>query len=466
MRNRTPAILKEDLKGKIRWFIALRWVAGGGLFLLIAGARYILKLPLPLLPLCLGDLFLLLYNLVCQLVNRGLQARVEEEDWLARAHRMANAQTSVDLTLLTYLVYFSGGIDNPFLPYFIFHVIMSSILLTNRSAYLQATFAVLLLGLVLGADTVGLIPHHPLGVESGPDFRPRLWNFTARYLALASTMYIAVYLTTAVVNQLRAHERELEVSNRQLAEQDRRKSQYVMTVSHDIQASLSAIESCLQAVLKGFTGPVAEASRDMIDRAVTRTQQLLRFVRDLLDVSRMRAEERMVPEPVRLDELVGREAELYRSRAEAKGLTLAVENRAGAAVIQADSTALQQLVSNLLSNAVRYTPEGGSVRIGLELAGKPGGVLLRVSDTGIGIPEQELPGIFNDFFRAANARSFAASGTGLGLSIVKKIVEMHNGKVQVESEVGKGTTFTVFLPCRHRTPQGTNTNGAAPDDST
>jgi signal transduction histidine kinase len=427
--------IQEDLAQRIRWFITLRWLAGGGLAVAITTAGFLLRLPLPLLPLYIGNLLLLAYNGLCLVGSARLRARMGSSGWLARAQRLASVQIYFDLSLLTYLIYFSGGLENPFIFYYIFHMILSGILLRNRSAYLHATFAIFLLGGVAAAETFGLIPQHPL---PGTVPEPAMVQL-GRLLAFASALYIAVYFTTTIVNRLRQREQELE-------EQDRLKSRYVMTVSHDIQAGLSAIEGLLQAVLYGFTEAVGTKTRELLARASERAQALLHFVRDLLDLSRMRAEARVEKERVLLAELIQAESEVYTAPMAEKGLSFAFENTAGQPELQANRTALSQLLGNLIGNAVRYTPKGGSIRIRLAPAQVSGAVEVVVEDTGIGIPPEHMDTLFRDFFRAPNAKSVSDSGTGLGLSIVKQAVEMHGGNIRVESELGKGSRFIVTLP--------------------
>ncbi len=428
-------VAKEDLAARIRWFITMRWLAAAGLALAITAAWLAFGLSLPLLPLYAGNLFLLAYNLACRIGFARLQARLEAPDWLQRAQRLASAQIFIDLGLLTYLLYFSGGLENPFVFYYIFHMILSAILLRNRFAYLQAAFAVLLLGLVSVAEALGWIPRFPVpGFGSAAMPTPVL---VGRLAAFASTLFIAVYFTTSIVNRLRQRERELE-------EQDRLKSRYVMTVSHDLQAGLAAVEGLLAAVLHGFTEAVGEKTRELLGRASERTHLLLRFVRDLLDLSRMRAETDVQREEVHLAALLQGEAELFADPLAAKKLEFRFENTAGDPVSRGNRTALSQLFNNLIANAVRYTPEGGVLSVGLSRAGEQLQVI--VEDTGIGIAPEHLDRLFEDFFRAPNAKSVSEAGTGLGLSIVKQSVQMHGGCIRVDSEVGRGTRFIVTLP--------------------
>lgn len=445
MRESAAAILKQDLKGKIRWFITLRWLAAAGLALVITGARFLLDIPLPLLPLYLGNLFLVVYNGICYTVNRRLQRQIDTPGWIDKAHRLANIQILLDLSLLTYLIYFSGGLENPFVFYYIFHMIISGILLTNRSAYLQATFASLLFGLLIAAELLNLLPYHSLSPAAAAPEAISLAGDIGRFLAFSSTLYIAVYLTTTIVKKLRQRERELEVSNELLAEQDKLKSQYVLIVSHDIQSSLSAIDSCLQTVLQGFTGTIGAKTGDMVQRANVRTRHLLRFVRDLLDISRMRTESELPKERVDLVEVIAKEVELFRQQSHERRIALSFENRAGEVILKANRFSMEQLFNNLLGNALRYTPEGGSVSVTLSLTAHENTVEARIADSGIGIAPESLPRIFDDFYRAGNAKAFTENGTGLGLAIVKRIVELHNGDIRVESELNRGTTFIFTL---------------------
>jgi signal transduction histidine kinase len=255
------------------------------------------------------------------------------------------------------------------------------------------------------------------------------------------------------VKKLRQRERELEVSNRLLAEQDKMKSQYVLIVSHDIQSSLSAIDSCLQTVLQGFTDPIGERTRDMVQRANIRTRHLLRFVRDLLDISRMRTESEVPKEQVNLVEVIEKEVELFQQQSRDRRIALDFENRAGKVILQANRFSMEQLFNNLLSNALRYTPEGGSVSVILQPTNQKNVVEARIVDSGIGIDPENIPYIFDDFYRAGNAKAFTENGTGLGLAIVKRIVELHNGTIRVESGVNRGTTFIFTLSTNEACPE-------------
>ena len=443
--NKIPAIPAEELKTKIHWLISLRWIAAAGLLVTVTVGRYALNIPLPTTQLYAGALFLALYNAVCYFLQIVLNRQFGSEGWLRQANRLANVQITVDLSLLAYLLNFSGSMGNPFMLYFIFHVIISSILLSTRAAYLQATYAVTIFGIVLTLEHLGFFSNSRLFWSQPGGAFPNsriLWWFAA----FASTLYIMVYMITYIVKKLREREGELEISNTMLAEQDRIKSQYVITVSHDIQGSISAIQSYLKLLSGGFVGELPEKSLDIIRRAERRSAFLLIFVKELLDLSKMRADEELELEKVALLDLVKREVEALKSLFEEKKLELiqifAVQNDA----VLGNPLALEQLVNNLLSNAVKYSRVGGSICLTVSGQKDFRHIRVTVEDRGIGIPQEDLSHVFEDFFRAKNARTSEESGTGLGLSIVKRIVELHHGKIWVESEIGKGTRFTFSLP--------------------
>ena len=214
---------------------------------------------------------------------------------------------------------------------------------------------------------------------------------------------------------------------------------FLANASHELKTPLATIISTSEALrlaveeeddATGFARQV-EASARRLDRLVS----------DLLDLSRLEGEPPKMA-PVRLDALVTHQVKEASPGAESKGLVFEVE--ASPLTVEGDSQVLGTAVRNLLDNAIRYTETGGKVRVVLSEEG--GEAVLRVEDSGIGIPTKDLDRIFERFYRVDAARSRATGGTGLGLSIVRHAVESHGGTVEVESELGAGSTFTVRLP--------------------
>ncbi len=236
--------------------------------------------------------------------------------------------------------------------------------------------------------------------------------------------------------------RELARAKEELERLDRFKTTFMLTVAHELRAPLNALQSFLLAILQGYIPP--EEQQEVLERAVQRVQELLDLVDDLLKLAAAKSEKGLEKrEPVSLAEVLEKVAPLFQREAEAKGLAWAVEVRARP-VVRADPDQMAQVWSNLISNAVKYTPAGGRVRVVLEE--RDGWAIGTVEDTGIGIAPQDLGRIFEEFYRTPQAKEVAPRGTGLGLPLVKQIVEAHGGSITVESEVGRGSRFVFRLP--------------------
>jgi len=211
-------------------------------------------------------------------------------------------------------------------------------------------------------------------------------------------------------------------------------------VSHDLRTPMTRLRASAELALAGppDIGRYREALADCVEEA----DRVLVMLTTLMDITE--AESGAMPlkrEPVALADIVSRAVDLYRDTADAKGVTLAASADGGVRV-SVDRTRLEQVAANLLDNAIKYTPAGGRVEVS---AGREGGrAVLRVSDTGLGIPADEQPRIWDRLFRGDQSR--AERGLGLGLSLVKAVVEAHGGAVSVDSQLGRGSTFTVSLP--------------------
>jgi two-component system phosphate regulon sensor histidine kinase PhoR len=226
----------------------------------------------------------------------------------------------------------------------------------------------------------------------------------------------------------------------QLKELDRLKSEFVSTVSHDLRSPLTTILGYVDLIERA--GPVTDQQKIFIRRIQNSVGSITTLISDLLDLGKIESGIDSQKEPVQFNTIARTALDGVRSRADAKQVRLEVSLDESIPALNGNPVRLRQMISNLLDNAVKYTPEGGA--IGFSTAREEGQVLLKVSDNGIGIPPNELPHVFNKFYRASNVQNTV--GTGLGLSIVKSIAEIHGGRVWVDSNAGKETVFTVVLP--------------------
>jgi two-component system, OmpR family, phosphate regulon sensor histidine kinase PhoR len=228
---------------------------------------------------------------------------------------------------------------------------------------------------------------------------------------------------------------------------ERLRQEFVANVSHELKTPLSVIKVCVETLLDSAMDDDPHHRRQFLEQLNSQSNRLHALILDLLSLARIESGEEMFDfQPVAVSDVVEACMERHRPRAEAKGQVFesvppAVEE---ALAVWVDEEALEQILDNLLDNAVKYTPQAGRVSVRWRREGEQ--VCLEVADTGIGIPPSDLPRIFERFYRVDKARSREMGGTGLGLSIVKHLAQAMRGSVRAASRLGQGTTFTVYLP--------------------
>ena len=445
----------EELRERIWWLVRLRWAAAAGVTVVVWSVPRLVGVPLAERPLYLITAGLAGYNLVLWVASYRLPFAARP--FLLKA--IANLQIGVDLLFLTALLHFAGGIENPLVCYYVFHIVIASILLSRRATYAHTVLALGLVSLMAGLEATGRIAHYHLAGFTGSEhYRSPTYVF-AILLVVGSMLTFTAFMATSITAQLRRREGEvvrlsqslqehtadLERAYEELSRLERGKSEYLHRVAHHLRSPLAALERMLAVVSEGRTGPLNEKSHEMIVRAGERVRNMLDLARDLLALSRAQETSPLAHrQPMDLAEILASVENDFRPQAASNSVSL--ESKVGAQVspIVGDPESISDLLENLISNAVKYTPAGGKVRVVIDRKGDR--VEISVSDTGIGIPAAEKERIFEEFYRASNARESGKEGTGLGLSIVQAIASAQGGEVAMESEVGAGTTFRVLLP--------------------
>lgn len=237
---------------------------------------------------------------------------------------------------------------------------------------------------------------------------------------------------------------------KQLQQLDKAKTDFLATVNHELRTPLTSIMAYLDMIQENTSDPVSHEVHQMLDIVVRNTERLRLLVEDMLSVSRNGHEESPLHlTPVRLARTLEIVTAALRPLAKLQNVTIAVAPAPEDPEILADEVQLQQVFTNLVSNAIKFTPGGGRIEVGTVLHADADGArqaTVSVSDTGMGISEDEITHIFTRFYRASNAMSGAVPGTGLGLAITQDIVKRHGGRIDVTSELGAGTTVSVSLP--------------------
>ncbi len=254
--------------------------------------------------------------------------------------------------------------------------------------------------------------------------------------------------------------RELTEKNRRLAqaverlqEADRVKSNFLATVSHELRTPLTSVIGYSEMLLEGIAGELNDEQREYVRTVMEKGDQLLQLITGILDISRMEAGEMRIDKlPFDLDEVVSVALSTIAPHARRKKLIMGCTVPPALPLVLGDRDKVRQVLLNLLGNAVKFTPEGGKIEVSASLAPLiPGAdtnraVKVSVRDSGIGVPPEHQKRVFDPFFQVDNSSTREYGGTGLGLSIVKRLVEAHGGTVWVDSEAGKGSTFSFTIP--------------------
>ena len=425
------------------WLIRLRWVAIATLTIATFVARGFMGVSLPASALYIISGVLLVYNFILYDLLR-YWTWGDKEPSPTRTGRILTFQISADLLILATILHFSGGIENPFSFFFVFHMIIASILRPKFQSYLQATLAVFLFGGLVALEAMQVIPHHGLEGFAGQGTYDNLTFVLGFLLVFTITLYLVVYMTTSISEQLRKQQQGYERANALLEEKDQLKNEYVLRVTHDIRGHLAAVQSCLDIVFNEMVGPLNDKQKDLVARACRRTSKCMAFIAALLRLTRMKLTGQLEMERFSLRHCVFNALASVQNRAQKKAIAVTHQIDASVDEILGEAVLVEETVMNVLFNAVKYTPNGGKVHMEV----KDGGAFVQVSvaDTGIGIPETDLTRVFEEFYRADNARAAERNGTGLGLAFARQVVERHGGRIWAEGNPGGGSRFVFTLP--------------------
>lgn len=457
---REPSPAEAELISRLGWFIRLRWLAVSGLLLTIGFVGIAFPGVFPLAPMLVIAAIIAGYNLVLWFYTRRLRRPHREGQTPGRYREFIHGQIVLDLVALTVLLHLSGGIDNPFAFYYVFYVIIVSILLPQRSAYAYAGLVAVLFGGLVLLEHVGLLPHTDLSAITGVvPVRGSIYVLGV-IIAFASTVFLATFMAAGIARRL--HERtqvyldtarsleertqELSEANARLRQADKARADFVLVVTHELRAPIAAIQSFLRVILEGYA-PNPAKQRELLERADARATEMLDLIANLLELSRLTAGEQAELQLLDMGEVLLNIVDVMRVMAERKGLMFSVEVDPHLPRVRANEGRLKEVWTNLISNAIKYTPSGGIVVVSAYQT--PYYVVGSVRDTGIGIAPEDQARLFTPFFRTEGAKSLTKEGTGLGLSIVKQIVESYGGRVWVESKPGQGSKFSFALPRAH-----------------
>ncbi len=422
------------------WLIKLRWFAIIGIIVATEFSAGVLKITIQEVPLYILAFILFVFN-VFSLVSTKYIIRRNIVSKIVNGKVILYFQIYSDLIVLTCLLHFSGGVENPFIIYYIFHMIISSILLTPKECYIITSFILSFVGALAFLEYQGIVPHYSLeGFYTHSFYQNKIYLMGTGFIFI-TTSYMVVYMTTSIASKLRKQEEAYRKANIELENKDTIKNEYVLRLTHDIKGHIAAIQNILQAAM--ITKAIEE-KKEFVEQAYKRTRRLMDFVKDLLKLTSLRLQNKleMVKFPIKesLDKVIH---ELGVAIAKKK-ICINANITDEAEIIFGNQLSIEEALYNVISNAIKYSPAESPIDINARKY--KDFFLIEVIDRGIGIPKNEQKLILNEFYRASNVRRAEKTSSGFGLSLVKQVIDKHHGKISIESELNTGTKITLRIP--------------------
>jgi signal transduction histidine kinase len=359
------------------------------------------------------------------------------------ALELGGINVGMDVVAMTGAIYLTGGPQSPLFAIYVIEIAAVALLTNLGSTVLIAVFAFLLYSGVTVLAHLGVLPSYPPPageVASLTDAQVALALGYAFFIIATPTLFMS-----AILRLLRRHEVELERKNAELLDAAKQKSWFMANVTHELRTPIHGICGLSDLVEAGIYGPITEEQRDA-QRSIKRSaKRLLGLIDDLLALARAEAGNTEIAQaPIGVDTIVAEALADARAMLGMKRLELTAKVDGTLPALVTDGPKLVQVLINLLANAVKFTPEGG--RVALRAFAAEDEVAFEVADTGIGIAADELPRIFDTFRQVDGSDEREFGGVGLGLALVRHLVRTLGGTIDVASEPGAGTTFTVRLP--------------------
>jgi len=441
------------LSDRNKWFIQIRFIICGILIFFLFLMEYVFKIGLSneqvtALTIITGSI--LLVNILYKIIYNSNLIK-NEVDRFNHLHFAFN-QIVIDLLAIALISYYTGGIESPFYLFFVFHMIIGSLILPGYIVYILSGIIVSYITVFSFLEYSGSVFHYTFGnLLSIPLYT------NERYIiifisAFGMMMFFSVYLANNIARAHYRRSQELRRAIEKLSEAEKTKMKYTMGVVHEIKSPIVAVQSNLDLILGGYTGEVNSAANEKIKRARARTDEAIGIINDILKISKLKLLENLNKEEIDLVKFVNETFEKKESQISSMNVsTKIIDNRKENILIKVDRALFELVFSNLIGNAIKYNSSGGHVEVILDI-NENMQTEIYIIDDGMGIPEEDKNKMFHDFYRSANAKHKGIEGTGLGLSVVKEIVEQHNGTIsfvspsRLATETRRGTEFLIKLP--------------------
>ncbi len=434
-----PFFTIGSLRLRLAWFINLRWFLIFIIFTIIEISN-INHYAIGINQLYILTAILVVLNLFYIFIDKYFPFQRFKQEIV-----FAEVQVILDIVCISFIIHYVGGIRNPFYFIYIIHIVISGILFQSLTPYFNAGFAALVLTIWTLLEYYQIAPIYPHDLE-----RLLLSEIAISLLAFYFLIFSITYIITDFISRFRKIKKMIDHKSVLLKQTMEERDKIFRFTAHELKSPLTTLRSIL-AVIQMLTDMPHEKDRirDMLNRAEKRSDQVLEMVKDMIEITHFKqGKENKAREKLNWGNWVEDKVFAVQEYAESKRIDLQFINKTFEREFYVPVDSMKKIVTNLINNAIRYTPEGGSVTVTAFVNNKDYGVL--VKDTGIGLAKEDKDKIFDEFFRSAEARKMEKIGTGLGLSLVKEIIEKLGGEISVESEQGKGSEFKVVVPIKRK----------------
>lgn len=439
------------ISSRNRWFISIRYTVVGAMAVFLLVMQYVFNIGFDdeqiwVMTVITAALFLvnILYNYI------DAKGFIKNETDRFNPLHFAFNQIVLDLLVIALMSYYSGGIESPFYFFFVFHMIIGSMILPGTVVYTLSGVSVFYIALVSVLEMQGIIQHHSFGNMLSVPLYNNIRYLVVFVAAYGIMIFVSVFLANNVTSAHYRRSQDLKMTLDKLSQAEKMKMKYTMGVVHEIKTPIVAVQSNLDIILEGYAGEVSKSARDRVYRARARSDEAINIINDVLNISKLKLLENLKKDDIDVVELL---KNMYKKRgvqAKTSGVELRISDlRAEPKPVKADRGLFELALSNLIGNAIKYNTLGGIVETIIEE--RDNDTFVTVADNGIGIPDEDKDKMFKEFYRSSNAKKSGVEGTGLGLSVVKEIIEHHGGAIwfkspsRFQSEGRRGTEFTILV---------------------
>jgi|CXWL01.1.fsa_nt_gi signal transduction histidine kinase len=443
-----------------QWFVLLRYIfILLALLLLVVEGTQPTAVPRPRI-LWMALAVLALVNVAWTVIGRRLRRGFSDQgepsaQSIQQATWFVNAQMLLDILILTVMLRYSGGVENPMAIFYLFHMLIAALLLKPLNAVIQGAWALILFAALAAGECVGWIaPHYPFVAWEGSSAAhsdPLYVVVSVGVLAagVVGTLYFTLQISLGLDEQeseLFEANAALRASKEAIERLQERRSRFLRTSAHQLKAPLTGIEMLAGLIRDGIVGP-GEVSKT-VGRIIQRCRVAITQVTELLMLERVEGApvDRHTAAGTRVSAALGRSIQKIRGQVDAKGMQFTATVDCDAELtVAVDARDFEDCIDNLLDNAIKYSATAGGI-IGLVARPADGGVRIEITDNGMGIASSSLESIFEPFHRGNEALAANIPGSGLGLTIVREIVEQARGRITVNSQPGQGSEFALWFP--------------------